>query len=173
MILQYLADMTVILGCGYLGVLYGAKTDRRIRELENLEQMLTQLMFNISFLSLPLAEAIRRTAQSQQGSIRYLLEQVTGLLDTYPHITMREAWAESIRACRGGLSLNPEDLYALESFAENIGMGDCENAKSNIQLTLARLKLNCEQAREKKQKDGKLCKSLGFLSGILIVLLLA
>ncbi len=173
MIFRYLADMTVIFGCGYLGILYGSRIDRRIRELEQMEQMLNQLLFNIHFLTLPMAEAIRRTAQSQEGSVRLLLEHITGLLDVYPHITMEEAWRESLLAGEDKMFLCEEDISALHAFADNLGKGDREHAKSNIQLTQARLKLHLERAWEKKRKDGKLCQGLGFLSGILIVLVLA
>lgn len=173
MILRYLADMLVIFGCGYIGVVLASGLDTRIRQLESLEQMLTQLAFNIGFLALPLPEAIRRTAESQEGMIQNVLNQVTGLLQAYPHITMGEAWDESIRACRGDLCLKQEELAALQEFAQHIGQGDSEAALNNIRLTLAKLKLSAEQAREKRKKDGKLFRGLGFLTGILIVLLLA
>lgn len=146
---------------------------RRIRELENLEQMLMQLMFNVTFLSLPMAEAIRRTASSQSGEIRIFMEHITGLMDMFPHITAEEAWQESVRYCGYSSVLCAEDISVLNAFAQNLGQGDANHVKNAIQLTLARIKINIEQAREKKQKDGRLCKSMGFLCGILVVLVLA
>ncbi|MBQ2614269.1 MAG: stage III sporulation protein AB [Clostridia bacterium] len=173
MILRYLADALVILGCGYIGILLAGKMDGRIRQLEGLEQMLSQLAFNIGFLSLPLKDAILRTAESQQGIIQSVLRQVSGLMQRFPHMPLREVWEESVRYCQAGLCLEDEDYAALFDFAAHIGQGDVGTELNNIRLTSAKLKLSVEQAREKRKKDGKLCKGLGFLTGMLIVLLLA
>lgn len=173
MILRYFADVLVILGCGYIGITLASTMDKRIHQLEKMEQMLTQLAFNIGFLSLPLPEAMRRTGESQQGIVQLIMQHVTGLMQNFPHISMGEAWEESIHACRDSLELQQEELSALRDFAQHIGQGDGQTELDNIHLTQAKLKLCMEEARAKRQKDGKLYKGLGFLSGILIVLLLA
>ena len=173
MILRYLLDVFVVFGCGYIGLMLASGLDTRIRQLESLEQMLSQLAFNIGFLALPIHEAIRRTADSQQGAVKDLLNHITGLMQTFPHITMKEAWEEAIRACENSLYLEKEECAAFDDFARSVGQGDREAALDAIHLTSAKLKLSIEQAREKRKKDGKLCKGLGFLSGIFIVLVLA
>lgn len=173
MILRYLADALVIFGCGYLGLHLTSAMDARIRQLENMGKMLTQLAFNIEFLLLPLPEAIKRTTESQQGVVRALMQHITGLMQAFPHISMGEAWEESVYACKRNLHLAPEELSALREFAQHIGQGDSQVASNHIRLTQAKLKLCLEQARAKRQKDGKLYSGLGFLTGILIVLLLA
>lgn len=173
MILRYLADALVIFGCGYIGLYLTSAMDARIQQLESMEAMLTQLAFNIEFLLLPLPEAMKRTAESQQGVARLIMQHITGLMQAFPHISVGEAWEESIYACKKNLHLAPEELSALREFAEHIGQGDSKVAANHIRLTQAKLKLCMEQARSKLQKDGKLYSGLGFLSGMLIVLLLA
>ncbi len=171
--LRCLLDLFVIFGCGYIGVILASGLDTRICQLESLGQMLNQLAFNIEFLSLPIHEAILRTADSQHGTVKELLNQVTELMQKYPHITMREAWEEAIRACREGLCLKEDEFATFDVFAKYVGQGDKKTALDAVHLTSAKLTISIEQAKEKQKKDGKLCKGLGFLSGVFIVLVLA
>ena len=171
--LRYCADIVVILGCGYIGMVLASGMDARIRQLESLERMMMQLAFNIGFLALPLPEAMRRTTETQQGAIRRVLTHVTELMERFPDITMNDAWEEAIRVCKNSLCLEREELTALNEFARHIGQGDSKAELDNIRLTSAKLKLSIEQAREKQKKDGKLCRGFGFLTGIMIVLVLA
>ena len=84
---RWIANIAVVLGCGYIGVVFASRMEARVRQLEALEAMLTQLAFNIGFLALPLSEAMRQAASGQRGVVRRLLEQVTGLLAGRPEIT--------------------------------------------------------------------------------------
>lgn len=169
---RWIANIAVVLGCGYIGVVFASRMEARVRQLEALEAMLTQLAFNIGFLALPLSEAMRQASSGQRGVVRRLLEQVTGLLAGRPEITMKEAWEEAIRRQTGGLCLKQPEMDALYAFAAHLGQGDSKDALDNIQLTAAKLKLARESAQAERARDGKLCKGLGFLTGMLIVILL-
>ena len=171
--IRYCLDMFVIFGCGYIGFMLASGLDTRIRQLEGLEQMLGQLAFNVGFLSLPIGEAVSRTADSQEGAVKLLLNHVTELMQRYPHITMREAWEEAVRYSQKELCLEQDDLMTMDDFAKYVGQGDKDSALNAMQMASVKLKISIEQAREKQKKDGKLCKGLGFLSGIFIVLVLA
>lgn len=171
--IRFLLDLFVIFGCGYIGFMLASGLDSRIRQLEGLEQMLGQLAFNVGFLSLPIGEAVSRTADSQEGAVKLLLNHVTELMQKYPHITMREAWEEAVRYSQKELCLDQDDLMTMDAFAKYVGQGDKESALNAMQMASVKLKISIEQAREKQKKDGKLCKGLGFLSGIFIVLVLA
>lgn len=54
MMAKLIADLVVILGCGYLGMFAAAKGDAGIRRLESIEAVLTYLAFQIGFMKLPL-----------------------------------------------------------------------------------------------------------------------
>ena len=172
MTVKWIANIAVVLGCGYIGVVFASRLEARVRQLEALEAMLTQLAFNIGFLALPLSEAMRQTASGQCGVVRRLLEQVTARLSGRPETTMKQAWEEAIRRQAGALCLKQPEMDALYAFAAHLGLGDGRDALDNIQLTAAKLKLARESAQAERTRDGKLCRGLGFLTGMLIVILL-
>ncbi len=172
MIGRWIANGIVVLGFGYLGLLFAARLDSRVREIETIEKMLTQLSFYIGFLSLPMAEAIQRTAQGQQGSIRLLLDQINDFLQEYPHLPMDEAWEEAVRRHHRKFYLKEEEIQILLDFSKHLGMGDKETVLNQIRLTNAKLKLVGEEAKMEREERGKLYRGIGFLSGMLVVILL-
>lgn len=169
--LRRIAALTVVLGCGYLGMLFAARMGRRIRQLEGFEAVLTQLAFNIGFLALPLTEALERTVSGQRGEVRGLLEQIVTYMKERPDVTLQEAWKKSLQLHSGRLCLKQPEIEALYAFAAHLGKGDRQDALENIRLTAAKLKLVREGAQAEQARDGKLYRGLGFLSGILIVIL--
>ncbi len=172
MSLKPLAAAAVVLGCGYLGMVAASGLDLRIVQIEQLMKMLQQLEFHISFLSLPLPEAIRRTATMENGVVQKMLRQVSVLLDKVPGITVGEAWQDAVRSNRKNLCLKQTEFDALDEFTSFVGRGDTEAECNNLKITAAKLKLSMEQAKEKRKRDGKIYRGAGFLAGILIVILL-
>lgn len=172
MMLMLIADVIVVLGCGYIGAVLASRIDSRIAQIDELEKMLAQLAFNIGFLALPMKDAIKRITAAQGGAVYKILKQTSELMEKYPDITVGEAWNEAIKCNKDLLCLKPDELEALRDFTCNIGKGDCQQSLDNIHITAAKLKLAKEEAVGEKNKNGKLYKGTGFLLGMLIVILL-
>lgn len=144
----------------------------RIVQIEQLMKMLRQLEFHIGFLSLPLPEAIRRTATMENGVVQIILKQVSELLEQSSHMSVGEAWQTAVRTHRKKLCFKQAEFDALYEFTSYVGRGDTAAECNNLKLTAAKLKLSMEQAKEKQKRDGKIYQGAGFLAGILIVILL-
>ena len=172
MIIRCLAYSIIIMGCGYIGLYMSSSIDKRIEQLNDFEYMLKQLSFNISFLSLPMQEAIYKVSETQKGVIRKITENVSGLMLGRPDITMQFAWNHAISNYKNSLYLKESEISILEDFSTYIGNGDKDETLACIRAASAKLHLAADSARDERMKDGKLYKSIGFLSGMLIVILL-
>lgn len=68
--------------------------------------------------------------------------------------------------------LKQSEYEILVQFGENLGKHDRFTQQKHILLTLTHLEREESDAREKQKQYEKLMKSLGFLSGLLFIILL-
>lgn len=172
MTIRFIAYLSIILGCGYIGLYMASAIDKRIKQLIGFENMVKQLSFNIGFLSLPIRDAIYKASETQEGTIKKIAENVSGIMLGRPDVTMQYAWGCAIKNYKDSLYLKESEIMILEDFSVNIGSGGKEETLDCLKATSAKLHLAIDSARSEQLKDGKLYKGIGFLTGMLIVILL-
>lgn len=169
--MRWFAGGVVILGCGYLGVSLAKTLELRIHQLELLEQMFRQMEFHIVFLLRPFPEALKCVGESCKKPLGNLFLCVAERMKRMPDLPSEKVFSLALEDTEG-VRLRTEEREILEEFFRHIGAGDRENARDGIRITMAKLQILREQAEAEREKDGKLWRSMGFLSGIFIVLLL-
>ena len=70
------------------------------------------------------------------------------------------------------LNLTDGDIQIITDFFKTLGSGDREKEKNNIRITALRLKMAVEEAKIEAEKNSKMYRGLGFLSGIFLVIVL-
>jgi stage III sporulation protein AB len=86
--------------------------------------------------------------------------------------TVKCAWEESLQEIWKLTALKRSEYEILVQFGETLGKHDRMTEQKQIILTLTHLEREEEDARDKQQRYEKMMKSLGFLSGLLVVILL-
>lgn len=89
-----------------------------------------------------------------------------------PGITADTAWEKAVENTYSKLGLNKEDKGILITFGKMLGSSDLEGQINNINLVSSQLKLQEMKAEQMRQKNEKMYKSLGVLSGLAIVVVL-
>lgn len=169
--MRWIAGGLVVFGCGYLGISFAGGLERRIRQLEILEQLFRQLEFNIVFLLRPFPEALKSVADSHKGPMGTLFSGIADCVTRKPDLSPEKAF-QFVLDDAENVHLKKEEQEILGDFFRHIGAGDREKAGDGIRVTVAKLRSLHEQVTAEQKKDGKLWRSMGFLSGIFIVLLL-
>ncbi len=167
-----IADIIVILGCGYIGMSFASRMNDRISQLEEFEKIFSLLAFNIEYMAIPINEAIVKVRSSASGVIRNILEQTLEFLAIYNDIPFSDAWRRAVKMSERDLFLTKEEIKILLDFSLDVGKGDCEHTVNSVKLTIAKIKHAKETAIAEKNKNSKLYKGTGFLLGIFIVLIL-
>ena len=85
---------------------------------------------------------------------------------------MKEAWDESLKEIWESLALKQGEYEILSQFGEMLGKSDKYHQQKQIMLTLAHLEREESEAIDLQGKYEKMMKSLGFLSGLLLIILL-
>lgn len=172
MIIRGICGIIIILGGGYTGMLFSAKLYEKVKQIEVFEKMLSLLLFNIDFMAMPLSRAMLQISGNLPNPANKLLLIAGGIMKNRPDAKASQCWKEAIDRCRKDILLNNDEIEILYSFGENMDSSEKENCVANINITLAKLKFIKEEAFSKFKKDGNMWRGMGFLVGILIVILL-
>lgn len=172
MIGKALLGLVVILGGGYLGIVYASRFDSRVQQLEAFRRALSQLEFDIRFLSLPLAEAMEKVAISQTGAVEQIFRETAAGLNRHKGAQVIDVWKSAVQKYRCRLCLTEQDWQSVSSFSHSLGCGDVESEIGNIRAAQMRLSVVEEEARALAKKNVRLYRGLGFLAGIFAAILL-
>ncbi len=162
----------IIIGCGYLGLLFADTFKRRVAQLEELQNILSGLEFDIGFMNLPLSEALMRCGDRAKDGIRDVMMYVCDRLSEDRTCDMQLLWKRALDRFGQELCLTAEDKKILIDFSKALGSGDCECEINNIKMASARLAVAEFDARELAKKNVKMYRGLGLLAGIFIVIVL-
>lgn len=143
----------------------------RPRQLRQLKSALQSLEAEIMYGHTPLHEASRRLAAQLTEPISKFFEKFSARL-TDTETTVIEAWEESLNEVWKLTALKQSEFEIMRQFGETLGRHDRKSQQKQIMLTLAHLEREEAEAREKQMKYEKMMKSLGFLTGLLLIILL-
>ncbi|ADL08076.1 stage III sporulation protein SpoIIIAB [Thermosediminibacter oceani] len=172
MLFKILGAILVIFSSTMIGFIIAGYYQQRPRTLRNLQQALSMLETEIDYGQTPLPEALKNVSRSCDPEISKFLERVRQLLLSIEGFTAGEAWEKSLREFRSQFPLQESDFEILTSFGKYLGSSDKDDQIRNLKLTLSQLRQQEVLAVEEKQKNEKMWRYLGVLTGLTVVLLL-
>ena len=155
-----------------MGLLLADTFKRRVAQLEDCQNVLSALEFDIGFMNMPISEALMRCGDRAKGGIRDVLMYVCDRLSEDRCRDMQGLWKRALDRFGQELCLTDEDKKILIDFSKALGSGDCANEINNIKMASARLSVAQNDARELAKRNVKVYRGLGLLSGIFIVIVL-
>ncbi len=145
---------------------------RRVTELRVFQNALGLLESEIMFASTPLPRAVSELKRGLREPVAGLFGLFGFILKQRAGYTADEAWSMAINETRKFLCLDKEDIDIILDFGKNLGSTDKENQQKNFLRIRYQLDEQLRKAEEKRGRNEKLCKSLGFLLGAALVTLL-
>ncbi|HHV17473.1 MAG TPA: stage III sporulation protein AB, partial [Thermoanaerobacterales bacterium] len=120
----------------------------------------------------PLPEALRSISKKCEKDVTELFAETAKNLSSRDGLTAGEAWEKSLKDFYNNSYITDNDYEILLAFGKYLGSTDKQDQIKNIRLALSNLKQQEITSIEEKQKNEKLWKYLGILSGLMIFLLL-
>lgn len=170
--LKFFGGAMVISVCTFYGFLIANKYKQRPLELRNLRSMLNLLETEIIYASTPLPLALDKVAKHASNNISQLFSKARDYLINSNGITAGEAWQKAINDTLPTSYLLEEDVGILMSFGTGLGCSDKEEQLKNIQLTKELIKQQELKAEGSRAQHERLWRTMGFLAGVAIVLLI-
>ncbi|QFT89750.1 stage III sporulation protein SpoAB [Bacillus sp. THAF10] len=143
----------------------------RPRQLRQLKVALQSLEAEIMYGHTPLADAARNISKQLEKPLSWFFEGFSYKLDK-SSLTVREAWQESLEDIWTSTAYKNAELEIMKQFGETLGQHDRYTQQKHIQLALTHLEREELDARDKQSRYERMIKSLGVLSGLLLVILL-
>ena len=167
-----ITSLIIIFGCAYIGITYASKYEIAVSQISCFINAFKMLEFDISFLRLPLCETFERISKSQKGTVKKVFEYMSKELSDKKIDNAGDLFKASLNRYSKELLFGDEVKNTLYDFSENMGCMDVENEIVNIKAACVKLKYFEEEARESAKKNVKMCRGLGLLAGIFIVIVL-
>ncbi|KMK76987.1 stage III sporulation protein SpoIIIAB [Alkalihalobacillus pseudalcaliphilus] len=166
---KLLGAVLILITTTIIGFEYAKRLSDRPRQIRQLMTAMQSLEAEMLYGLTPLAQASSNIAAQ-------LSKPIAGLFDRFAHRLLEkeesaaQAWSESVQETWSQTAMLESEKEIMTQFGATIGQQDHDQQKKQIQLVLTHLKREEWEAREKQLKYEKMLKSLGFLSGLLIVI---
>lgn len=169
--IKLIGAAVIIFATTWTGFEASRHLSERTQQLRQLKTALQILDAEIMFGHTPLHEASRRLALQIPKPLSWFFETFANKL-TAVETTVKTAWDESLQEVWHITALKKGELEIMRQFGETLGRHDRISQQKQIMLTIAHLEREELDATDKQAKYEKMVKSLGFLSGLLLIILL-
>ena len=172
MILKIIGSLMVVFASAFIGWALSGNYSARTRQLRELQGLFKMLENEISFLSNLLADAFGRICETSKCDTAEFFANAAMHMRNNPSLAASQAWEAAIEDVIGKTALDKEDKAILVSFGKMLGNSDVEGQVKNIEFVLNQLRQQENKAEEQRLKNAAMCRRLGVLGGIAIVIIL-
>ncbi|MEL3974090.1 stage III sporulation protein SpoIIIAB [Rossellomorea oryzaecorticis] len=169
--IKILGAIFILLSTSWAGFEVSKYLTERPRQLRMLKVALQSLEAEITYSHTPLHEATRKISKQLQKPVSWFFENFSKKL-TEQEISVKKAWEDSLEEVWKLTAFKSGEYEILKQFGENLGKHDLVTQQKHIHLALKHLEREETEAVERQRKYEKMTKSLGFLSGLLLIILL-
>ncbi len=172
MIFRIFCSAVIIIGFGYGGFVYSERFGSRLKQLTEFYDGLSQLEFNVRYMNYPVSEAMEQAGSVCGGAAKKVFTAAAEFIAENCGITVEAAFCKAMDKNRAELNISDEEAEILRSFSKTLGSGDRAAEISNIETAKLRIFAAREDAKDDVRKKVKMCRGMGFLLGLFLVILL-
>ncbi|WP_110111284.1 stage III sporulation protein SpoIIIAB [Bacillus sp. CGMCC 1.16541] len=161
----------ILLASTWTGFEMAKQLSERPRQLRQLKAALRSLEAEIMYSHRPLQEVSLILSSQIPKPLSWLFKRFAAKLQK-GNQNVKQCWDDSIDEIWKMTAFKQGELEVLKQFGETLGQHDRYSQQKHIVLALNHLEREESDAIEKQHRYEKMVKSLGFLSGLLLVILL-
>ncbi|MBT2656541.1 stage III sporulation protein SpoAB [Bacillus sp. ISL-18] len=169
--IKLIGAIIIIIATTWTGFEAARNFSDRPKQLRALRSALQSLEAEIMYSHTPLHEAARRLSAQLTNPLSKFFETFASRL-TKTETTVKDAWETSLQEIWKLTALKQGEFEVMKQFGETLGRHDRISQQKHILLTLSHLEREEADAIDRQAKYEKMLKSLGFLSGLLLIILL-
>lgn len=168
--IRYLFFILILIGSTSIGFLISNKYTYRLKELNEILNLINILQNKMKFTRLPLADIFYDLSQiSSYPNIAYFFKDIS---KNIRENSINVAISKVIQENQNMLNLKKEDYKLLIDLAMILGKTDIEGQISEIEQFKILLKSNIHKAQIDVEKNSKMYRSLGTIVGLVIIIIL-
>ncbi len=155
-----------------IGSLVAKRYLSRVKELEELISALEILESRMNYTYDTIPEIFDFIARHLKTNVKNIFEYSAEKIGMDKNYSAGELFNATIDEEKILLELNETDIDILKGLSVSLGQVDLESQVKNIRLIIRTLTKQLEEARTEKDKNFKLCRNMGAILGLFIVIIL-
>lgn len=172
MIFKIIGALLIICSTSTIGIYFSKLDKYRIEDLEELKKMFTILKNQISFSFMPLPEAFQQISLRIKEEIAEILKETSDLLERKEGESASQIWNSVWEKNKEKTYFSKEDMDMIFSFGKVLGYLDKQQQMNNIEIAVSYIEHTQHYLEKKAEKNSKIYRSMGILSGLLIAVVL-
>ncbi|MCM3650348.1 stage III sporulation protein SpoIIIAB [Metabacillus litoralis] len=169
--IKWMGAVLIIVATTWAGFEAAKHLSERTRQLRQLKVALQSLEAEIMFGHTSLIVAAQNISKQLPKPLSLFFDQFAKKL-VKGHTSVKGAWEESLQEVWSYTAFKQGEYEVLKQFGETLGQHDRISQQKHIKLTLSHLEREEADAIDRQNRYERMMKSLGVLSGVLLVILL-
>lgn len=165
-VLLILSSTTIIGHC------YGRQFSDRLSNLIYMEQCIKILETEVVYGAVLLPEALTNVYNKGNKKVSFIFEEIKNHLLEDKKGDVYSSFSHMSNCLKRRLNFKEEDVEIFLSLGRVLGASDRKDQEKNFNLILKQISFLEKEARLEKDKNEKMFKSLGILTGLIIVIIL-
>ena len=162
----------IILSTTLMGFYYGNKFSSRLNNLIYMEQCFKILETEIVYGAVPLPDALANVCSKGNKKVSFVFQEIRDHLLDNKKGDIFHSFSNVIDCLRNSLNFKDEDVEMFLSLGRVLGSSDRRDQEKNFKLILNQISTLEKEAKLERDKNEKMFKNLGILTGIAIVIIL-
>lgn len=165
--------LLVIVGLSaFIGVLISKRYSSRVDELQDLITALEILESRLNYTYDTMSDAFSFVAKHMKSGAKKIFEIASQKLQIERCLSASDVFNSTVEEEKNFLSINQNDAEILKGLSVSLGQVDLESQVKNIRLISRTLLGQLDEAKIEKNKNFRLCRNMGILTGLAIVVIL-
>lgn len=170
--IKIIGAVLTVLSTSIIGYFYGKEFADRLDNLIYLEQCIKILETEVVYGATLLPEALTNVYKKGYKKVSILFNKVKEYLLLDKNRDVYTSFLNISNEMKAELSLKEEDIELLISLGRVLGSSDRKDQEKNFNLILKQLSFLQNNARLEKEKNERMFKGLGILTGLAIIIIL-
>lgn len=170
--LKLIGAVVILFSSSMVGWQMGRYYAFRPLDIRTLIISLQMLETEIVYGATPLHRALAKIGERMRAGIGSLFLTASELLVKDEPLGTNECWRQAIEKNWGQTALRKTEKDILLTLGLVLGNSDRDDQQKHLRMAITHLQGLEEEARSEKQRYEKMYKSLGFLGGLLVVILM-
>lgn len=169
--IKIFGSLLILLACSGAGFLIAQGYINRSKEIRQMQNIVAYIETEIIYGHTPLFTIMKNISERENGSISKIFALIAEEMKSN-HSSFALCWKTAFGKLKFLTSLKDREIQIMLHLGSILGQSDRENQQKHLRIALTHLQTEEQNAQEQQYRYEKLFRTLGILTGILIVILL-
>ncbi|MFO7264167.1 MAG: stage III sporulation protein AB [Bacillaceae bacterium G1] len=170
--MKWIGLFLVLISATAIGFIYARRYADRPLQIRHLQSAFEMLETDVMYRMEPLSESFRRIGRTIPPPVGQLFVRAAAELEKGDGSPTERCWSKAVQACWPDTALKEKEQEVLLQFGHTLGSSDRDHQVKHIRALIRHLQVEEALAREEQAKYEKMSRTLGFLGGLFVVILL-